>query len=110
MKDLIASILGIDIIVYSKMYKNEAGTSAQFYPDDMVTLVPDGYLGSVWYGTTPEEADLMGSSDAEVSVVNTGVAVTRIVNTHPVNIELYASEIVLPSFERMMEVAVLKVV
>ena len=52
----------------------------------------------------------MGSSDAEVSVVNTGVAVTRIVNTHPVNIELYASEIVLPSFERMMEVAVLKVV
>ena len=109
-KDVIASVLGLNIIVYNKMYKNEAGTSAQFYPDDMVTLVPDGYLGSVWYGTTPEEADLMGSSDAEVSVVNTGVAVTRIVNTHPVNIELYASEIVLPSFERMMEVAVLKVV
>ena len=52
----------------------------------------------------------MGSNKAEVSIVNTGVALTRIITPHPVNIELYASEIVLPSFERMDEVAVLKVV
>ena len=45
----------------------------------------------------------------EVSIVNTGVAITRILQEHPVNINTFASEIVLPSFERMDEVAVLNV-
>ena len=71
--------------------------------------IPDGALGSTWYGTTPEEADLQGASGAEVSIVNTGVAITRILQEHPVNINTFASEIVLPSFERMDEVAVLNV-
>lgn len=109
-KQVIASLLELDIIIYNKQYKAEDGTIHQFFPDDIVTLIPEGTLGSVWYGTTPEEADLMGSNKAEVSIVNTGVALTRIITPHPVNIELYASEIVLPSFERMDEIAVLKVV
>ena len=74
-----------------------------------VCLIPDGALGGTWYGTTPEEADLRGASSAEVSIVNTGVAITRILQEHPVNINTFASEIVLPSFERMDEVAVLNV-
>lgn len=45
-----------------------------------------------------------------LAIVNTGVAVTRIIEEHPVNINTFASEIVLPSYERMDEVAVLKVV
>ena len=44
-----------------------------------------------------------------MAVVNTGVAISRVVGEHPVNITTFASEIVLPSFERMDEVAVLKV-
>ena len=39
----------------------------------------------------------------------TGIAVTQIVDPHPVNLNTFASEIVLPSYERMDEVAVLKV-
>ena len=78
-------------------------------PNGYVCLVPDGTLGSTWYGTTPEEVDLRGASSAEVSIVNTGVAITRILQEHPVNINTFASEIVLPSFERMDEVAVLNV-
>lgn len=70
---------------------------------------PNVVLKSVSYGTTPEEADLRGASSAEVSIVNTGVAITRILQEHPVNINTFASEIVLPSFERMDEVAVLNV-
>lgn len=91
------------------MFKDETKTSKAFYPDDMVTLLPDGTIGSTWYGTTPEEADLMGDSGAQVSIVNTGVAITSIVTKHPVNTEIYASEIVLPSFERMDDVFVMKV-
>ena len=74
-----------------------------------IAIYDKQYLGGTWYGTTPEEADLRGASSAEVSIVNTGVAITRVLQEHPVNINTFASEIVLPSFERMDEVAVLNV-
>ena len=72
--------------------------------------MPSGALGSTWFGTTPEEADLIGgNTDAEVSIVNTGVAVTTLVIPHPVNVETIVSEIVLPSFERLNECYALEV-
>ena len=110
-KRVMLDATGIEIIVYDKQYKNESGTAAKFVPDGFVAFVPEGALGSTWYGTTPEEADLLGrASDAQVAIVNTGVAVTQIVDSHPVNINTFASEIVLPSYERMDEVTLLKVV
>lgn len=108
---VVESVSGLTPIVYDKQYKNESGTAAKFVPDGYVAVIPDGPLGSTWYGTTPEEADLMGSqSNAKVSLVNTGVAVTQIIDEHPVNINTFASEIVLPSYERMDEVALIKVI
>ena len=107
--NVVGDTLGLDIVVYDKAYKDESGTVAKFVPDGYIALVPDGALGSTWYGTTPEEADLRGASDAQVAIVNTGVAITQIVDPHPVNVNTFASEIVLPSFERMDEVAVMKV-
>ena len=101
---------GLNIVIYDKQYKNENKTAAKFVPDGYVALIPAGALGSTWYGTTPEEADLMGSGAADVAIVNTGVALTRVVEPHPVNVNLFASEIVLPSYERMDEVGLLKVV
>lgn len=109
-RSVISSLLGINIIVYEKQYKDENRTASRFIPDDVVSLIPAGVLGSTWYGTTPEEADLMNSNKADVAIVNTGVAISSILIPHPVNIETLASEIVLPSFERMDEVMVLKVV
>ena len=78
-------------------------------PDGYVALIPAGALGETCYGTTPEEADLMGKGIAQVQIVETGIAVTQIVDPHPVNLNTFASEIVLPSYERMDEVALLKV-
>lgn len=110
-KAVLGEILGVQVIVYTKKFKTEAGTATAFYPDNYVTLVSSGApLGSTYYGTTPEEADLMGSGQGNVSIVGNGVAVSQIVQPHPVNIETIVSEIVLPSFERMDEVGVLKVV
>jgi hypothetical protein len=109
-KAFILEELGLTIVVYSKQYKNEAGTAAQFYPDNMVTLVPSGALGSTWYGTTPEERTLMGISGADVSIVNTGVAISVVTSVAtPIQTTTTASEIVLPSFERMSECYVIKV-
>ena len=97
------------IIVYDKQYKDEDGVTHKFVPDNYVAVLPNGVLGNTWRGTTPEEADLMGSGAADVVVVNNGIALTQILDPHPVNLNTFASEIVLPSFERMNEVAVLKV-
>lgn len=109
-KAVVEATAGVRIAIYDKQYRDESKVAHKFVPDGYVCLIPDGNLGSTWYGTTPEEADLQGSSSAEVSIVNTGVAITREIQNHPVNINTFASEIVLPSYERMDEVAVLKVV
>lgn len=109
-KSVVNGTSRIQIAIYDKQYKDESGVAHAFVPDGYVAMIPAGDLGGTWYGTTPEEADLMESPNAEVSIVNTGVAITREITTHPVNINTYASEIVLPSYERMDEVAVIKVV
>jgi len=98
------------IILYDKQYRNENKVAAKFVPDGYVALIPAGTLGETCYGTTPEEADLMGKSIATVQIVNEGIAITQETTVNPVNVNTFASEIVLPSYERMDEVAVLKVV
>nr|DAR75150.1 MAG TPA: Major capsid protein [Caudoviricetes sp.] len=92
------------------MFKaDQYSASEKYLPDGMVVVAPSGALGSTWYGTTPEEADLLsGQSGASVSIVNTGVAITTELTVHPVNANVYASEIVLPSFERMDAVYCIK--
>ena len=63
----------------------------------------------MYYVATPEEVDLMaGISNAQVSVVNTGVAITTKQEVNPVSTDIIASEIVLPSFERMDAVYCIK--
>ena len=101
---------GLTFVVYDKMYTDETGTDNKFVPDGYIAALPSNPLGNTWYGTTPEEFDLLsGSTNASVSIVNTGVAITTIKEPHPVNVETIVSEIVLPSFERMADVFVVKV-
>lgn len=99
----------LKITLNDKMFKDEQGRDQKYYPDGFATLLPGYALGNTWFGTTPEEFDLMsGTSNASVSVVNTGVAITTIKEPHPVNVQTVVSEIVLPSFERMDDIYVIK--
>lgn len=109
-RQIIESATGLTIHLYDKMFKaDQYSASEKYLPDGMVVVAPSGALGSTWYGTTPEEADLLsGQSGASVSIVNTGVAITTELTIHPVNANVYASEIVLPSFERMDAVYCIK--
>lgn len=110
LKSLLLSELGLNVAVYDKKFKDETGATKNFYPDGYITLLPASTLGNTYYGTTPEEADLQSANfNGDVSIVETGVAVTTINIPHPVNKETIVSEIVLPSFERMNEVATIKV-
>ena len=97
------------VVVYDKKYVDESGNTHKFVPDNYVAVIPDGALGNTWRGTTPEEADLIGNAQADVAVVENGIAITQILDPHPVNLNTFASEIVLPSYERMDEVALIKV-
>ena len=104
-KELFSAELGIQIIVYTKQYKDYSGNAKKFYPDGMVTLLPEGSLGTTWHGVTPEEhrADALN-----VQVVD-GIAIAVNTTPDPVQTVTKASEIVLPSFERMDDTYMIKV-
>lgn len=108
--DEIETITGVRIAIYGKSYIDEDGKTQFYAPDTGMVLLPDGALGSTVYGTTPEELDLMaGFGNAITAVVNTGVAVTTSKQYGPpVTLETVVSELVLPSFERMSEVYVIR--
>lgn len=105
-KELFSNELDISIIVYTKMYKDETGATKKFYPDGMVTLLPEGALGNTYFGVTPEQHR---SDKIDVTIVDTGIAVSVDTKFDPVQTTTKASEIVLPSFERMDETYMIKV-
>ena len=106
----IKNVTGVSIAVYGKSFADENGKDKFYAEDRACVLMPDGALGNTVYGTTPEEIDLMsGYGNASVRVVNTGVAITTAKQYGPpVTVETIVSELVLPSFERMAEVFVIK--
>lgn len=101
----IQNTFGFSFIVYDAMFTDEAGSMQKYIPDGVISFIPAGTLGQTVFGTTPEEADLMsGGTDAQVAIVNTGMAIKTIKQTDPVNVETIVSMIVLPSFEAIDQV------
>jgi len=105
-RQYLLSELGITIAVYTKKFVNEAGNVTSYVPDDLFVLIPEGKLGNGWFGTTPEQSDLLTSKVANVSIVDTGVAVTTSHKVDPVNVDTKVSMIYLPSFERINEICI----
>ena len=107
---IVKSRTKLTIVIYDKMYIDDGGTEKYFYPDDKVTLLPTGALGSTWFGTTPEERTASQVADVDVSMYGTGIAVAKKVEYGPPAItSVTASEIVLPSYEGMDSTFVIEV-
>lgn len=102
--------LGLTIAIYTKKYVNEAGNTMAYIPDDVFTLLPPGQLGTGWFGTTPEQSDLMTGTAANVSITDTGVAITTSKKVDPVNVDTKVSMIFLPSFEAADQIVIMDVV
>lgn len=98
--------LGLTIVVYTKKYVDETGAIKSYVPDDLFVLFPRGPLGTGWFGTTPEQSDLMSGSAANVTITDTGVAVTTMKKYDPVNVDTKVSMIYLPSFEAIDNVII----
>ena len=98
---------GLQIVVNKKRYKDEKEDTLSFMPADTIVLFPDGDLGNTWFGTTPAESDLMSGSAANVSITDTGVAVTTVQKVDPVQVETIVSMVCLPSFEMADQVYIM---
>lgn len=111
---IVKSRTQLTIVLYDKMYaeENADGTKSEylFYPDNKVTLLPAGALGSTWFGTTPEERTAAQVADVDVSMYGIGIAVaTKTEYGPPAITSVTASEIVLPSYEGMDSTFVIEV-
>ena len=110
-KTFLAENAGItSIALYDKVYTDEDEVTHFFIPDDVAVLIPEGNIGYKWFGTTPEEADILGgATDAEVAIVDAGVAITTWVEKDPVRKVTKVSEITLPSGENMDKIVIIDV-
>lgn len=107
LRQFISDELEIDVYVNDKRYTDENGDTLKFMPTNTFVMFPDGELGKTWFGTTPAESDLMSSAVANVSITDTGVAVTTVTKADPVQVETIVSMICLPSFEQADQVYIL---
>lgn len=110
---IIKDTTGLEVVVYDKTYKGADGNPAKFYPDGQVTLLPAEPVGKTWYGQTPAERSIGQVTDGSTTALyGGGIAVT----TEPkftsgvYKFLTTVSEIVLPSFELMDSVYVIKCV
>ena len=115
LKSFVEEVTQCRIFVYSKKVATlnrstglASTTAKQLLDDDKVIFLPEGTIGNTWYGTTPEESDLLaGGSNASVSIINGGTAITTYKEVHPVNVVTVVSSVFIPSFEGIDNVYVL---
>lgn len=106
----------LEWIPYDKMFTGYDGNEQKFYPDDYVTIVGSGILGNTYRGTTPEELTTIGNfvdapqAPVDITVLDNGIAVAIQNEYKPsFTVTTTASQIVLPSFEGMDSIFVIKV-
>lgn len=105
--DYIFNETGVRFYVYDNVYVNESKQAVKYVPDNTVVFMADGDLGYTNMGTTPEESDLRNNLNANVAIVNGGVAVTTSQIVDPVNVETKVSMVALPSFEKANNIVIL---
>lgn len=109
-RSVIEELTGVQPIVYNAIYAGSDGKAKKFYPDGVVTLIPEGLLGNMVYAATAEEFDNVCNKSMDVAIIDNSIALTVAPTSFaPKRYAIYASEVVLPSYERADEVYELKV-
>lgn len=111
--DVLRRRMRLEKKAYDKTYIDYAENEAKFYPDDYVTIIGNRQLGSTWRGTTPEEMTVNGNfpdAPVDITILPSGIAVAVQTEYKPsFSIVTTVSQIVLPSFEGMDSIFVIKV-
>ena len=106
---------GLKFVLTEQTYRKARdfnGAPVKFYPEDRFTLLASVDLGETVYGTTPEEADLLGknSKASSVAVLSNGVAITTWNEVDPVNVNTKVSEVVIPTCPNIDQVYIVKAI
>lgn len=104
---LLEDEFNLTVVKNEKRYKDESGAVQRYVDEDSFVMFPSGILGKTWFGTTPEESDLLASNVANVTITDTGVAVTTMEKADPVNVETKVTMICLPDFPTADQVYIL---
>lgn len=98
--------------IYDRKIKNGAGSLVDVIPDGKVCLLPDGALGNMCFGTTPEAFNLQVAQSEprkDIAVMANGVTILTRAEDNPVDYETIVSATMLPSYPMMDAVYVLNV-
>lgn len=107
--DVFKRVAKVTIVDYDKAFTAEDGNAKTFYPNCFATLVPNGSVGNTYYGTTPEEIEMLNGAEVDTQIFDNKITVTVTHTTDPAQTKTTVSETLLPSFERMFETYTLKV-
>lgn len=105
----ISDELDLQIVKNDKRYRDEKGAEQRYVPEDVFVMFPSGALGKTWFGTTPEQSDLMSGTAANVTITDVGVAVTTVKITDPVTVDTKVTMICLPDFPTADQVYIIDV-
>lgn len=106
--DIFKRLAKVTILNYDKAFKNEQGQAENFYPDGFATLIPNRPLGKTYYGTTPDEVEMLNGAEIDTQVFDNKVTVTVTHTTDPAHTKTTVSEVVLPSFEEIFSTYTIK--
>lgn len=107
-KNIIKENIGLQIVLYDKIYLDENLKEQKYVPFGMVCLLPSlSKLGVTKMGITPEERT--GSqSQGSLSIVDNGVSIYTFTQPHPLVQQCVVSEIPMPTFERIYDTYAIK--
>lgn len=99
-KALFMEELQLTVLVYNKKYKADNGDAVKFVPDGFVALLPEGNVGNMYKGVTPDERAKAQDPKRDTVLTDNYVAVTTFLSNDPVQKKVTVSEICLPSWEK----------
>lgn len=109
-KQILKNKLDLTVAVIGGTFIAEDGTEQQYFTDDKFTLIPEGALGNMNYGETPEEIDLTADSKFDCKMIKNGkMAITTMKTVDPVSVEIKVSQVCLPSFEQADKIYIMTV-
>lgn len=100
------------IRIYDRKIKNGTGSLVDVIPDGKVCLLPDGALGNMCFGTTPEAFNLQVAQSEprkDIAVLQNGITILTRAEDNPVDYETIVSATMLPSYPLMDAVYVINV-
>lgn len=108
-KEYILTEYGLEIVTDDKRYVDEKEVTQRFIEEDLFIMLPGTKLGKFWFGTTPEQSDLLNGEVANVAIVDTGVAITTMKKADPVQVETKVTQICMPTCPLIKQIYVLDV-